>query len=363
MDKIVLIELTDRCNLNCIMCSDRKKPHGIEPGYMDANLFRAIVDELAQDPDHVSFEMFWLGESLLHPQFDHMIGYLREKLKNTDHTANLHTNGTYLRDHADALLSLGTKLPFMTISIDAASQETYSIIRKGNYSGLLHGIHDFLRARKALRQIHPIINFQFILMQENHHDVPEFIDYWSRYLAPLSDPHCPDKIYLKRVELHDIQKQKQADRLFSKIIADNGLYSSQMGSIELISRDRDQPGLNDDYWFEKKTARRPCAAIWKNPCIRWDGELTMCCFDNLYLYPLGNVRDGFNSIWDGRQLRQIRAMHALGRFGDVLTIHREKKCENCIGYYHPPISDEEVIQYFVSAGNIDIAEKFRARIA
>ena len=69
----VQIEVTNRCNLRCIMCTrnQMRRPEGDLP----FELFCKIADECSVNPGSVLL-LFLLGEPLLHPRLAEMVAYL-----------------------------------------------------------------------------------------------------------------------------------------------------------------------------------------------------------------------------------------------------------------------------------------------
>ena len=65
------IESTNICNLSCIMCPTGRKEQVRKKGYMDFELFKSIVDEMAPHVKATTLHIW--GEALLHPQIVEMI--------------------------------------------------------------------------------------------------------------------------------------------------------------------------------------------------------------------------------------------------------------------------------------------------
>ncbi len=67
--KRVTIEMTNDCNLSCVMCPRRFMKD--TNGYIDYDLWCKLIDEC--EGQRVTLVPFWRGESLLHPQFGKLI--------------------------------------------------------------------------------------------------------------------------------------------------------------------------------------------------------------------------------------------------------------------------------------------------
>ena len=343
INKRILIELTDNCNLNCAMCCNRSLPHGVSKGFMDFSLYSRILNEVDLDKAW-SIELFWLGESLLHPEFNNILEYTYSKVKDTSSHVNIHTNASLLDfKKARLILKFKDKFPWITFSVDAINQETYSKIRGGNLSAVYKNIENFILLKKKLGLKFPNINLQFIVMDENASEAKAFLDYWINFYKK-NKIRSKDFIYFKRIELHEIEKQERANVLFDEVIERDNLFTRYNDVLSIRSKDKAENGV---YWFEEeKPKRRLCAAPFKNPIIRWDGEMTVCCLDDIFLYSIGNLCDNsFSEIWHGKRMDDFRRKHIKGKYNEMLTKEGRAKCKACIGYFFPTISDDEIKRY------------------
>ena len=73
--KRVTLELTNHCNLRCVMCP-RKYMRGPK-GYMSFSLYKNIIGQLAEHRD-TALVPFFRGESLLHPRCIEMLRYAKK---------------------------------------------------------------------------------------------------------------------------------------------------------------------------------------------------------------------------------------------------------------------------------------------
>jgi MoaA/NifB/PqqE/SkfB family radical SAM enzyme len=143
-EQYVLIELTDCCNLKCPMCSHVRgePPHGGDKmGFMEFDLYKRIIKELSPKNKPVAWKLFWLGEPLPHPQLDKILYFTYDEIKDFSRKEylDIHTNGLLLTPEiTEVLLDMNYKLPRLTLSIDAATSETYNRVRcGGDYQKLL----------------------------------------------------------------------------------------------------------------------------------------------------------------------------------------------------------------------------------
>ncbi|MCK9225670.1 MAG: radical SAM protein, partial [Candidatus Muirbacterium halophilum] len=165
LNSTLIIELTNMCNLNCIMCEiDRPRQ-----GFMTIDLFREILNKIKQSK--YSFNMFlpfWKGEPLLHPQFIEMMElYLKMNLNNSiAKNLGFDTNAHFLDKDISEFILKSNIFTVITFSIDAACNNTYSLIRGGDFEKILNNIRRFIKIKLSLNKKNPNIVFQFIVMEE-----------------------------------------------------------------------------------------------------------------------------------------------------------------------------------------------------
>lgn len=373
-DRYILIELTDFCNYNCIMCSHGNPvgPHCSPQGFMDRKLFDKIIDELQPSALPRGLKLFWLGEPLLNPAFPEMahkvVNWL-EKNNGKDYL-DIHTNGFFLEGEVlDKILKFDHFLPRLTLSLDAARKETYKSIRRGgDLDRVDRNIVDFLKKREALGQYWPTIIFQFIVMDQNMDELGEFVHKWRTILRDIRgksnkfarliglENRPLDVIWIKRVDVSP-ENRAHAEDIYQRAVKNSNIRPGIYPEVEIIAS-------IDNLWEEPKQRakvmeykeplpdkspekndsfqRNPCSAPFKTPCIRWDGELTICCFDPSMQLSLGNLREkGLDELWYGNINDNIRLAHLEGRFGDIVAKDGAKKCLSCSGYDTPALEADE----------------------
>lgn len=168
------IEITNHCNLNCIMCKNDKLTRS--RGYMSSKLYRKIIDETAQENPHTRIWLDFCGEALLAGwKLYWMIDYAKKKgLTNVC----INTNGTLLNEeYADMMLDSG--IDYISIDCDGFSKEVYESIRiRANRDRFYNNI-EYLLNEKKRRNAKTIIDIKIVKMKENEHEVNKVIDYWS----------------------------------------------------------------------------------------------------------------------------------------------------------------------------------------
>ena len=186
--RYVLIEPTDYCNCNCIMCTRAllgvENPHNVPKGFMELETFKSIIDGLKFGNEPLAIKLFWIGESLMHPDFIKMLDYTATKIKHKNAYIDLHTNGLLMSHKLiDFMLTLGSALPRITFSLDAFSSQVHKRVRRGGELGAaIKNIKYLVSQREKQHLLFPRLILQFIIMDENAHETKQFFDYWSGFL-------------------------------------------------------------------------------------------------------------------------------------------------------------------------------------
>lgn len=169
----ITLGLTSYCNLLCKMCFRN---------YLSSsekiNMPMEIVDRIVSQCKELNVSSIWLGsfsEALLHPEIKTIIKKFGE-LEPLDFW--LTTNGTLLsRDISEVLVDSGvTKLH---VSLDAAKEETYKIIRGGKLDIVEKNVEEFLKIREEKGSKLPLLRVTFVEQEDNKQEIDEFVEKWS----------------------------------------------------------------------------------------------------------------------------------------------------------------------------------------
>ncbi len=272
------LESTNVCNLNCIMCPTGLGQMKRKRGYMDWDLYRSIVDEMA---GHVKVTTLHIwGEPLLHPKMPDMIAYAHEK----GLRAEISTNATLLtEDVSKEILKAGLGAIYMCL--DGASAETYEAIRRrGDFEKTKANIQRFIELRREVPSPEPLVNVQIIEMQPTLPEMEEFTRQWQQA-----------GVYRVSVKPFDS-------------------WGNQVDTISALRAK--EANVPPKRWH--------CPNLWFHVHIYWDGTLVCCDRDFDALYPLGNVKDGVMKAWNGPAMRELRRKHLSKQLDDVPS------CRNCV---------------------------------
>ncbi|MFX0196560.1 MAG: radical SAM/SPASM domain-containing protein [Candidatus Hodarchaeota archaeon] len=266
------IEVTNSCNLRCIMC--HREVMTREVGFMDFDLFK----ECARQGIEMGVKMivpFNYGESLLHPKLVDMVEYVKSLSKET--LVKINTNGMLMaKEYAKALVNAG--IDEITFSLEGCTKESHEKIAKGsNYERILANLMNLIDVKKENGK--PQIRVCMVRMEETASEMKQFIRKWR----PLVD----------NIGISDV--------------------NTGYGTLK-------------DRRIEKRPVERrvPCRELWLKLQVLWNGEITVCCIDYDGKLQIGKVPDdSLHELWVGTRLQRLREIHR-GRHFDKIPM-----CNKC----------------------------------
>jgi len=155
------IEVTEACNLKCIMCV-----HGTTgvpiTGRIDMDFARGIVDQAAKGGCK-SIKFNWRGEPALHTGLEELVAYAKDKgiLE-----VQINTNGIpFNRRRIEKIIDAG--LDRVIFSMDGATKESYEKIRVGSdYDRLVNNIRTFHEVRQSVDGVQVVARFKMVYVFE-----------------------------------------------------------------------------------------------------------------------------------------------------------------------------------------------------
>jgi len=137
------LELSIRCNSNCLMCPRDKLMRKGSPGFMSYNIAVKIINEAYKMGARL-LKPQWFGEPLLSPKFEKIVKYAKDK----GMEILLVTNGSLLDEKKRKfVLENCDKVWF---SIDSPDKEEYEKIRRGlSYDKVMSNFESLVKERDA----------------------------------------------------------------------------------------------------------------------------------------------------------------------------------------------------------------------
>jgi MoaA/NifB/PqqE/SkfB family radical SAM enzyme len=292
--RLVQIEPTRACNLDCSMCERRKGERG---GAMSFDFFTSIIDRDFAYPH--SLLLYGQGEPLLAADIFRMIRY--ERSRGTFVTSV--TNGTLIdAGVADEIARSGLSL--LRISIDGASEASYRAVRGGaDFDRVVGGaalLSDRIRStRSGMKLV-----LTFMALKENYRDMPALVELASR-------------LGVDCVEIKDLPPYADgAVRPLSVEIAEDEDLGADLGETvrRLVRTARLKKVRLITTKFHSIRGVTGCMNPWFKTFVAWDGTVALC--SRLFAPPslaMGDLtRSTFDEIWNGPRYRAARSAMAAG---------------------------------------------------
>jgi len=250
MPSTLMVELTNRCNVNCLHCPrEFTLGKAMDVGEMEFQFFKAIFDQCYVTLTSIS--LTGLGETLLYRDLFRVTDYVKKKRE--DLQISISINGTLLNDEMITRLC-GSGIHTVQISIDGYDQTSFSNIRKNiNFGKFTERVRKL--AEEADRTIDVCANV--VLMRENISELPQFVDFIKK-LSIRKINFTP--INLVAVDFEDSYYEIFGDTRFQR-------------QVKQLEEKAQKEELT--ITFYKPVV--PCTFPWDAIYITWDGYIVPCC--------------------------------------------------------------------------------------
>jgi len=273
MPDMYWIDITNHCNLRCIMCPQSGGGFKRE-SEMSMNMFKSIIDDVCENSPLI--KLYMTGEPLLHNGLFDMIEYASNKGCKT----MVHTNATLLTEQISFKL-LSSSLTYLSFSFDGCTSEVYERLRPpAKFNKVKSNIIKYLDLKTKIKTHGPHTTIEIIKMKDTDELIKEFAAQW---------------------ENSGVDKISVAD---------------YMTWLDSVNDRRVETQCNNGY--------KPCWFPFNYGCILSDGTVVPCCLDVFGKMPLGNItNNSFREIWFGEQFELLRKHMIAGQ------IQQGSICDGC----------------------------------
>jgi hypothetical protein len=257
---VILIENTNCCNAQCVMCPRETLTR--KRGFMEFGLFEKIIREVSSVGRKPVVHLHGFGEPLLDESLPERI--MLAKACGIKHTY-LVTNASLLFPEA-ARKIINAGLDTLKISFYGTDEESYrATMRRLDFKTALHNIREFVRIRKELKKRTPKLILQYLPQKANGAKTQEF---QSLYRSVL-DKRAGD--CLNRSSLHNYGGGRAYNRVGERIVS-------------------------------------VCFYPWTALSVLYDGRAVTCCMDYNGVQGVGDLNfQSVMEIWNGPVLSAIRS--------------------------------------------------------
>ena len=302
MPYIYIIDPCNVCNLRCPLCPTGNQTADRPKRMMSLECYRSIIDQVRDYAIEVILHNW--GESLLHPKIFDMISYARDA--NIGTSVSSHLNGV-TDDMIEQMIDSG--LEHLTASIDGATQAVYEQYRvRGTLAAALSAIERLQRRKRERRSRTPILEWQFIVMKHNEHEL---------------DAAREQAVALGVERFRPISVGLPFDDL------DNAPLGAQWMSDNPAYRGYDPEKMIQRGYLYDESCFYPYRSMTINP----DGAVAPCCAISHTKWDFGSIHEqSVREIWNSPRYQSARSLfsdHPIARtvntVCDGCPLYRQRK--------------------------------------
>ena len=294
------IDTTNICQLQCPLCHTGLGTVNRDKGFMHFDTYARVVDQI--EDSCVWLSLYSWGEPFLNPQIDRFIAYAHQKRIATIVSSNL--NKPLTPEMAERLVRSG--LDVLIVSLDGTTQDVYQVYRvNGHLDRVLDNIRLLVQKRAELGSATPVLEWQFIVMRQNEHQVEEA----RRMAQDLGvDLFTPKRVDFPHGE-DDLEMARQ-----------------WLPAAELEAR------MADPFRKPYSEEGTRCHRLWRSGVVNWDGGYAPCCYLTDAADDFGDAsRQPVKEIWNNDNYREARSLFQKG-----YTPTRYVGCLDCSVYKGSP---------------------------
>jgi MoaA/NifB/PqqE/SkfB family radical SAM enzyme len=327
---MVNFSLTTYCNFQmpCLPC-DRHTRHPLADSNTDNDVIDAVYPLLKTA---LCVVIYSGGESLLSKYFDRVIGLIDPPTR-----VQFATNGSLLTKRKANLMLEKDIMDLLSISLDAATPETYRIMRpSSNFENVVRNVTYYANRIRALNRDKAYVSLNMTVCRTNLEDVPKLVDLAEQVGASHIEYRHLNKgsgHVVKTVDgwdwvYSDQEKFDDAARHDELILEAYhrgksrgikiwflgtpfiGPFAQQAEEDVLRDLAKYNPSFQPDEesWYSPKRKlrgmnRHTCHGPWRKIAIQPKGDVRLCCYHDITKHKLGNVLESdILSIWNSGEM-------------------------------------------------------------
>lgn len=282
----LVFELTNLCNINCVMCG--RNAANFKPTVFDMDVFRSF-EPLMDTVEEVTL-MGW-GEPTIHPHFEEMLEIINH------HSARKYfcTNGMNLKKIKKAIFDYNVDV--FAVSLDGATDETNGRIRRGSkINQITDDLRDIVRIKNERGLKYPWINFVFCAMASNIHELPDLV----RLAADIGLNE------VKVVYLTVFEKDLLGETLWGKGNLVREVFDEAINVGKELGVVLKLPHyVGEDVAGDK--LHKDCFVCWRDFFLGSDGYVRPCMSSPIQFFQYDHTKE-FLDMWKAPEYQKYRAI-------------------------------------------------------
>lgn len=291
----LVLELTNACNLNCVMCG--RNAAQFKPTIFKMKWLK-YLEPLLDTVEEVTL-MGW-GEPTIHPKFTQMLNLINR------HAARIYfcTNGMRLKELQGAIFD--NHVDVFAVSVDGASPDTNNRIRRGsdlNY--IINSLRDIKRIQHTEGLDYPYVNFVFCAMKSNLHELPDLVrlaadigleEVKAVYFTAFDQELSNESLWGCKTEIAEVFQEA------SELGEDLGV------TLKLPHLPGEDPAGD--------AMHKDCYVAWRDFFLGSDGQVRPCMSTPTQFFTF-NMDKMFMDMWNDVHYKQYRASVNDGKTMDM----------------------------------------------
>lgn len=272
------IDTTNICQLKCPLCHTGKGTIHRDQGVMHYDLFTEIVDQIKNSCMWLT--LYSWGEPFLNPRIHEYIEYAHKQKIATLISSNL--NKPLTPSMAEQVIK--SRLDVLIVSLDGITQDVYEVYRvNGHLDRVLDNLRLLSEKKRELGSKTPHIEWQFIVMQQNEHQVDE--------ARALAGELGVDSLVFKKVDFpHGEDDIALADKW--------------------LPRQHPEYLREDPFYKPYQENGGVCWRLWRSAVVNWDGGFAPCCYLTDKIQDFGDLNESsVKEVWNNTKYTTARALY------------------------------------------------------
>ena len=337
----VKIDMVTRCQLRCIMCHFARPDFQVDHTTMSDDLLQKVAADIFPRAHDVTLSSS--AEPLLAPNLNLALDLCTKYCVPSFHFS---TNGIALNeDIVDKCIDV--KMRVLTISVDAATKETFEAIRPPAKWDWLMSRFDLIRERKRMKKSEfPALSVTAVLMRRNIHEMPDLVRLMKKkgvsymnftHIVDLKAPDFENETLMNSPKLCNdtlAEVQKVADEEGIAVALPPPMRD-KISDVPILSEDDTQTleshsigeFINQKNRVfilavkEKVHHKRLCYFPWYYIHVIPSGMVWPCGCWLEYTFFGSFVTQTFREIWTGEKYRKLR--------NQIIKMKLRDTCANC----------------------------------